>query len=78
MDFLLQTDVGVVPVEAKSGTAGKLRSLHEYLTRYPAPLAVRVYAGMYEEHPIQVGEKTCRLINVPYYAAGLIPQYASK
>ncbi len=75
VDFLLQTTAGVVPVEAKSGTAGKLRSLHEYLSRYPAPLAVRVYGGMYEEHPVQVGEKTCRLVNVPYYATGLLPRY---
>jgi predicted AAA+ superfamily ATPase len=78
VDFLLQTAAGVVPVEAKSGTAGKLRSLHEYLSRYPAPLAVRVYGGMYEEHPVQVGEKTCRLVNVPYYASGLLHRYIAQ
>ena len=70
--------MGVVPVEAKSGTAGKLRSLQEYLTRYPAPLAVRVYAGMHEEHPVQVGERTFRLVNVPYYATGLLPRYIAQ
>jgi hypothetical protein len=43
--------------------------------RHNAPLAVRVYAGLYGEHPILVGEKTCRLINIPYYAAGLIPRH---
>jgi predicted AAA+ superfamily ATPase len=78
VDFLLQTAIGVVPVEAKAGSAGKLRSLHSYLSRYPASLAVRVYAGMYQSHPIQVGEKTCRLINVPYYAAGLILRYIAE
>ncbi|HOR98438.1 MAG TPA: hypothetical protein PLJ32_08730, partial [Kiritimatiellia bacterium] len=56
----------------------KLRSLHEYLSRYPAPLAVRVYGGMYEEHPVQVGEKTCRLVNVPYYATGLLHRYIAQ
>ena len=75
VDFLLRTDEGVVPVEAKSGAVGKLRSLHEFLLRNPALIAVRLYAGEYLEHPITVGDRTCLLINIPYYAAGLLPQY---
>ncbi len=78
VDFLLQTDAGVIPVEAKSGATGKLRSLHEFIARNGARLAVRLYAGEYVEHPIQVADSTCLLINIPYYAAGFIPQYIKK
>lgn len=75
VDFLLRTDEGVVPVEAKAGAAGKLRSLHEFIKRNGTRLAVRLYAGEYAEHPIQVADSRCMLINIPYYASGLIPQY---
>ncbi len=75
VDFLLRTDEGVVPVEAKSGAVGKLRSLHEFIKRNGARMAVRLYAGEYSEHPIQVANSKCLLINIPYYASGLIPEY---
>lgn len=77
VDFLLQTPSGVVPVEAKSGAAGKLRSLHEFLARHSAPVAVRVFAGEFGEHPIRVGNGERRLLNIPYYAAALIPRYVA-
>ena len=78
VDFLFRTDQGVIPVEAKSGVVGKLRSLREYLVRNQPRLAVRLYAGEYQEHPIEVGSIKCRLINIPYYASRLIPQYIAK
>jgi hypothetical protein len=68
---------GVVPVEAKSGSAGKLRSLREFVMRNGSRLAVRLYAGEYAVHPIDVGDSKCRLINIPYYAAGLISRNGS-
>jgi len=60
---------GVVPVEAKSGSAGKLRSLREFVMRNGSRLAVHLYAGEYAVHPIDVGDSKCRLIDIPYYAA---------
>ena len=75
VDFLLRTADGVVPVETKSGAAGKLRSLHEYIKRYRPARAVRLYAGRYVRHPITVADTTCELVNIPYYAAASIERH---
>ncbi len=75
VDFLLQTVDGVVPVETKSGAAGKLRSLHEFVKRYRPARAVRLYAGTYSRHPIMAADVACELVNIPYYAAADIPRY---
>ena len=46
MDYLLASDEGVVPVEVKSGTTGRLRSLHLFLEqkRDCAPYGIRFSA----------------------------------
>lgn len=75
VDFLLRTAAGVIPVEAKSGAAGKLRSLHEYMGRGGGRVAVRLYAGAYGIQEIAAPNAAYRLINIPYYAAGRISRY---
>ncbi|MCF7838847.1 MAG: AAA family ATPase [Candidatus Marinimicrobia bacterium] len=77
LDFLLQTPAGVIPVEAKSGAAGKLRSLHQFMARSQAPLAVRLYAGRPDCHDVANANADYRLVNIPYYAAALIPRYVT-
>lgn len=75
LDFLLNTESGVIPVEAKSGAAGKLRSLHQYMRLSSSKLAVRLYAGLPSCHDVNAEGLNYRLINIPYYAASLIPEY---
>ncbi len=75
LDYLLQTPAGVIPVEAKSGAAGKLRSLHQFMAQSKAPLAVRLYSGRPACHDVAFAGANYRLINVPYYAAAMIPHY---
>ena len=75
LDFLIVTNQGVIPIEAKSGAEGKLRSLHQYARLGDAPLAVRLYAGLPSNHDVNFENIAYRLINVPYYAAALIPRY---
>jgi len=41
VDFLYQSKNTIVPIEVKSGSSGKLRSLHQYMYRSKAKLAVR-------------------------------------
>lgn len=45
LDFIFATTQGIVPVEVKSGAAGKLRSLHQFMLLSQAQTAVRLYAG---------------------------------
>ncbi len=75
LDYLLQTPTGVVPVEAKSGAAGKLRSLHQFMAQSEAPLGVRLYAGLPACHSVSFAGVNYRLVNVPYYAASMILHY---
>ena len=76
VDFLLQHGGYVIPVEAKAGKAGRLRSLHQFMDRCPHEYAVRLYFG-----PILVQEvkspagKPFRLINLPYFLASQIHRY---
>lgn len=75
VDFLLATEFGVVPVEAKSGTEGKLRSLHQFMLRSDAKLAVRLYAGTPSCQKIDSTNRKYTLLNIPYYASSLVSRY---
>ncbi len=75
LDFVLTTDYGIIPVEAKSGAAGKLRSLHQFMRLSRAKTAVRLYAGVPAGHDVSLEGVSYHLINIPYYAVSLIPKY---
>ncbi len=68
IDFLLSVSGLAVPVEVKSGTLGKLKSLTVFMDRCDHPYAVRLYGG-----PLRVDEvrapsaKAFRLLSVPFY-----------
>jgi hypothetical protein len=66
----------MIPVEVKSGSSGKLRSLHQYIDISGSEVAVRFYAGklQLEEHKT-VGGKEYRLLNMPYYLSGRLKEY---
>ena len=79
IDFLYQFDGQMIPVEVKSGTSGKLRSLLQFLDMSEISVAVRFYAGKFqiEEHKTLNG-KPFRLINIPYFLAGKLDRYLEK
>lgn len=66
----------MIPVEVKSGTSGKLRSLLQFLEMSDISVAVRFYAGHFqvEEHKTLDG-KPFKLINIPYFLAGKLNEY---
>ena len=45
VDYLIQYDGKIIPVEVKSGTEGKLKSLHLFMDLAPHKMAVIFYAG---------------------------------
>jgi len=67
----------VIPIEVKSGPQGKLRSLHSFIDRCDHGFAIRLHAGKLrrEQWKTPAG-KPFTLLNLPYYLAGRIPQYA--
>lgn len=45
IDYLIQDNQRLIPIEVKSGVEGKLRSLHQFMNEKPWKTAVRFYAG---------------------------------
>jgi hypothetical protein len=76
IDFLFRHNGKMFPVEVKSGTSGKLRSLHQFLNASETDFAVRLFAGniALEEHKTISG-KPFKLLNLPYYLSGKLDEY---
>ncbi len=67
VDFLVQQEGIIHPVEVKSGTGGQLRSMHLALSTYPAcGDGFVLYSGLYGHLPEQ------RISFIPLYYAGTI------
>lgn len=75
VDFLLNTQFGAIPVEVKSGKAGKMRSLHQFMEMSDSPLAIRLYAGRVELQEVVYGDFEYKLLNLPYWAAGQLIEW---
>ncbi len=71
IDFVLPYEDMLMPIEVKSGTTGKLRSLHSFIDHAPHHWAIRVYAGKYIiEDTKTIRGKYFKLINIPFHLLG--------
>lgn len=76
VDYLVQHNQLAIPVEVKSGKAGTLRSLHQFIDQSPHPYAVRLYSGKLELMETQTIEgRRYWLLNLPYFLAGRLNDY---
>lgn len=76
VDLVYVYDGMVIPIEIKSGSSGKLKSLHQFIDACSHMYAVRVYAGEFSiEKTRSPKGKSFLLMNLPYYLGTLIPQY---
>lgn len=76
VDFIFQHNGLIIPVEVKSGTTGKLRSLFQFIENAPHPYAVRVFSGsMSVEKGNTPAGKPFILLNLPFYLVSQLPQY---
>ena len=76
VDLVYQYKGKVLPIEIKSGRAGKLRSLHQFMDRVGHPYALRIYAGEYKiEELTTLSGTPYLLMNLPYYLGTKIPNY---
>lgn len=73
VDFVLQKDNKVIPIEVKSGHNAKLRSLHLFMDEAPHATAVRVWSQHFsvDEVKTQKGKKF-KLINIPFYYVNVL------
>jgi len=76
VDFIFPYNNLLIPVEVKSGEAGRLRSLHQFMDEASHPYAIRLYAG-----PISIRQtrtikgKNFFLMSLPYFLAGRISEH---
>jgi uncharacterized protein len=76
VDYLFPFDGKLIPIEVKSGTEGKLKSLHIFMDMAPHTIAVRFYAGEISitEAATSTGKKY-HLLNLPYYLVTQLHSY---
>jgi predicted AAA+ superfamily ATPase len=79
MDFIIQNDSRIVPIEVKSGHNAKLKSLQTFMANSPAEIAIRIWSQAFsiDEITLPSGKKY-RLYNVPFYYAGRVKQILEK
>lgn len=76
VDLLYAHHDKIIPIEIKSGKAGKLKSLHQFIEMANHSFAIRIYAGEFsvEQHKTPNGMPYL-LMNLPYYLGSKIPEY---
>jgi len=76
IDYLFPFEGRLIPIEVKSGSEGKLRSLHLFMDTAPHDVAVRFYSGDVSiTNATTPNGKSFRLLNLPYYLVSQIEKY---
>jgi len=79
VDLVYQLGNKVIPVEVKSGTNSRLRSLHQFIDCAPHDIAVRVWTGRYSVDNVKtLAGKPFRLVNLPFYYVGQLDRILSR
>ncbi len=80
VDFLWNHESCLFPIEVKAGHNSRLRSLHSFIETSPFDMAIRVWGEPFsvEEHVTTIKRKRFKLINLPYYLVGCLPQIVDR
>lgn len=66
VDFVIQDETMIIPLEVKAGTTGRLRSLHLFIEEKKSPIAIRI-----SQYPLHFQEG---ILSVPLYLVKEIPR----
>jgi hypothetical protein len=79
VDFIIQHDSRIIPVEVKSGTNAKIHSLHLFMDEVEHETAVRIWSGEMSINKVTTPKgKLFNLYNVPFYYAGILETLLNK
>lgn len=75
VDYLIQDNIRIIPIEVKAGSEGRLRSLHQFMHEKPWKTAIRFCSGIAHRSQIDVtiasGDKVnYELISLSFYLIG--------
>ncbi len=76
VDLIIQRGSLVIPVEIKSGSIGKLRSLHAFMDQSPSTIAIRLHQGKAAVDEVKTPSgKIYSLLSLPYFLAASLETY---
>lgn len=76
VDYIVNHNSKLIPIEVKSGKIGKLKSLMLYMEATPHQLAVRIYSGNLHIEKIKTpAGKSFYLLNLPLYLSRYFMEY---
>ncbi len=79
VDFVIQFDGKIIPIEVKSGHNSRLRSLHQFMEKTSHDVAIRFWGNPFSMDEVVTPKgKRFRLFNLPYYYAGRIDEFLRK
>jgi uncharacterized protein len=79
VDYIYPYRGQLIPIEVKSGSIGKLRSLHQFMDVAPHRFAVRVWQGPFStEKATTIAGNEFTLIDLPFYLAHRIEKELDK
>ncbi len=72
MDYVIQNNNAVIPIEVKAGSTGTLKSLHLFMKLKKVSVAVRIYSGLPRITEVsikdkEIGEINYELRSIPFY-----------
>ena len=75
IDYIIQHENKVIPIEVKSGSTGSLKSLHLFMALKKSAMAVRLNSDFPSITPVEVKDATGQLIkytllSIPFYLMG--------
>jgi predicted AAA+ superfamily ATPase len=76
IDYLINYDGKIIPIEVKSGSSGKMKSLKIFMNTTKADKAIRFYSGDFKiAQEITSEGKKYKLLNMPLYLCPLMRDY---
>lgn len=68
LDYVMQFENNIIPVEVKAGKTGTLKSLQTYIKSKNSPMAIRINS----DFPSITHIDKCKLLSIPFYLTGQI------
>lgn len=79
IDYVIQHNHYIIPIEVKAGTTGSLKSLHLFMKEKQSKLAIRINSGQPSFTPVHVktshgSNVEYNLLSIPFYLIGQLPR----
>ncbi len=76
IDYLMNHDGRIIPIEVKSGSSGRMKSLKIFISLAKTDIAVRFYSGKFEiTEEVAIDGKKFKLLNMPLYLCPMLKEY---